>query len=126
MRGLGLFAMVLAGALVAGCQGDKDEETAPAPTSGSPAASTPAASGGEGATLFAQHCQGCHGDKGQGASGPNIAQEADEEREELVKVILNGEGKMPAFKGKLTEAQVDSVIAHLRTFAHSDDARPVH
>ena len=32
-------------------------------------------------------------------------------------VAANGEGKMPAYKGKLADAEIQSLVVHMRTFA---------
>jgi mono/diheme cytochrome c family protein len=34
---------------------------------------------------------------------------------ELVKWITDGKGKMPAYKGKLTPAEIDALVAFIRT-----------
>lgn len=34
---------------------------------------------------------------------------------ELIAVTENGKGKMPAYKGKLSDAQIKEVIAYIRT-----------
>ncbi len=33
---------------------------------------------------------------------------------EMIAITNNGKGKMPAFKGKLTDAQVEQVVAYIR------------
>ncbi|MBI2168915.1 MAG: cytochrome c [Actinobacteria bacterium] len=70
------------------------------------------------AALFAQHCSGCHGDEGQGGFGPRLAggavktsypNEADQ-----VKFVTDGFGPMPAFGERLSEAEIEAVVAYTR------------
>jgi len=72
-------------------------------------------------------CQMCHGATGladtpAGKSlkahpfnSPDIAKLSDEE---LAAVIRNGKNKMPAYKGKLTDAEINDLVKFIRTFAH--------
>jgi menaquinol-cytochrome c reductase cytochrome b/c subunit len=70
-----------------------------------------------GASIFAQAgCLNCHTYGGQGAAGPGpeltdagtrLAQE------NIVEVVTNGRGGMPAFGGALTEEQIQDVAAFL-------------
>ncbi len=73
-----------------------------------------------GAKLYNIHCSNCHGPRGRGAlpgmsdfsrgQGLFVANAA------LVKVIENGSGVMPAYRGLLSTQDILDVIAHLRTF----------
>ena len=70
-------------------------------------------------------CQGCHGPGGNpsegmakamglkplGSSDVQGMSDAD-----LTKEISDGKGKMPAFKGKLTDAQIKDLVSYIRTF----------
>jgi mono/diheme cytochrome c family protein len=85
-----------------------------------------AADGPDGAALFKSKCAMCHGPdgKGQTAMGKNLklkdlgSEEVQKMKgEELEKVIENGKGKMPAYKGKLTEPEIDALVKFIRTFA---------
>lgn len=81
---------------------------------------------GAGKNIFASKCSICHGPDGSGKTSMgkalNIADlhsatvqkmsDAD-----LKNVITNGKNKMPAFKGKLTDAQMGDVLAYIRTLA---------
>jgi mono/diheme cytochrome c family protein len=88
-----------------------------------------------GAKIFAQHCARCHGSGGKG-DGPDLAKiHADnppddwtnrETNAELsdykIRKIVTGGGpavdkspKMPAFGGKISPAQIDDLIAFIRT-----------
>lgn len=66
-----------------------------------------------GATVFADHCAACHGADGTGGSGPSLAGTNMKDDSEVVGVIQNGVGDMPA-QG-LTDAQTKDVLAWLRS-----------
>jgi mono/diheme cytochrome c family protein len=58
-------------------------------------------------------CGGCHTLKAAGSSGktgPNLDQLKPSE-DEVVEQVTNGGGGMPAFKGKLSEQQIQDVAA---------------
>jgi mono/diheme cytochrome c family protein len=66
------------------------------------------------AKLYAQSCSGCHGDSLQGRSGPKLFgigerldQAAIEDR------IKKGGRGMPAFEGRLEQAQIQELAAWL-------------
>jgi cytochrome c551 len=74
--------------------------------------------------LYGSKCAMCHGPdaKGQTAMGKNLKlrdlTSADVQKQtdaELTTLITNGKGKMPAYKGKLTDAEITSVVKYLRT-----------
>lgn len=73
-------------------------------------------SGGDpaaGATVFAEHCAGCHGETGQGgAGGPDLTTMPLAQTEEgTVQQVTNGGGGMPAFGGQLSEEEISDVAA---------------
>ena len=64
-------------------------------------------------------CAGCHGADGSksmmGAkplSGAEVQAMSDAD---LNKEITDGKGKMPAYKGKLTDAQIGDLVKYIRT-----------
>jgi mono/diheme cytochrome c family protein len=78
------------------------------------------------AKLFKQHCATCHGRDGRGATvageiagAPDMTdgrwQDGVPDRRMKVSVT-HGRGGMPAFKGKLSEAEVDSLVSYVRGF----------
>ena len=79
------------------------------------------------AGLFAKHCASCHGADGRAKTfkakfnhardltDPLWQDEVSDER--LYNSVINGKKKMPAYRKKLTEAQVNSLIAYVRTLA---------
>jgi cytochrome c6 len=73
------------------------------------------------AALFAKKCSICHGKDGKGSPGGLKMGVKDlttvkASAAELVKDITNGEGKMPAFKDKLSEAEIKSLASYVKTF----------
>jgi len=76
------------------------------------------------AALFRQNCSTCHGTDGRGIRAvgtPNFADPAFQRgltSEEIVAAIRNGKsgGKMPAWSGKLTEAQINALATYTRSF----------
>ena len=80
--------------------------------------------GSDGAALYKAKCAMCHGPDGAGQTtmGKNLklralgsAEVQKQTDAELVKWIADGKGKMPAYKGKLTPADIDAVVAFIRT-----------
>lgn len=87
--------------------------------------SAQADAGPDGAAIYKSKCAACHGvdGKGQTAMGKNMklkdlgsAEVQKLTNAELDKIIADGKEKMPAYKGKLDQASIDAVIAHIRTF----------
>ena len=79
----------------------------------------------DGAALFKAKCAGCHGPDGaaQTAVGKNLKirgfGEADVQKmsdADLAKMIEEGKGKMPAFKGKLTGEDITALVKQIRSF----------
>jgi mono/diheme cytochrome c family protein len=77
-----------------------------------------------GEATYKTQCQLCHGESGTGDTqigkalkaksvlDPEVMKATDAE---LLAKIKNGTGKMPPFKDKLSDAQIQDVIAHIRT-----------
>ena len=100
--------------------------TAPAATTTAPATTTTstAAQGdpGAGKTVFASSgCGGCHTLKAAGSTGtvgPNLDQ-LKPPLDRIVVQVENGGGPMPAFKGQLTDKQIQDVAAYVYASTHS-------
>ncbi len=62
------------------------------------------------------NCARCHGaDATGGMRGPNLKKRlATLSDEQIAAAILEGPGMMPAFEGKLTEAEVGQIVVWLR------------
>jgi len=75
----------------------------------------------EGARIYAENCQVCHGDQGQGRVGATLAKNWPSIRPDLTikNVIVNGVpgSAMPAFsqenEGPLTEQQIESLVVYI-------------
>lgn len=74
--------------------------------------------------VFKAKCAACHGadGKGQTAVGKTMKirdfHSADVQKQsdaDLTKIIESGKGKMPSFKGKLTNEEVASVVKYIRS-----------
>ena len=88
------------------------------------AAGTPIFAQSSGADTYKAKCQMCHGADGLGATpagkamkavpfnDPTILKKTDAE---LIEATTNGKGKMPAYKGKLSDAEIKGVIAYIHT-----------
>ena len=75
------------------------------------------------ANPYAEKCQMCHGATGHGdtpagkalgahaLNSPDVAKQSDAD---LLAVIKNGKGKMPAFAGKVPEPQLTALVAYIR------------
>lgn len=64
-----------------------------------------------GEVLYDANCAACHGASAEGASGPAIF---NEEAENFVEAIQNGEGSMPAFPD-LSDQDIADIIAFVGT-----------
>jgi cbb3-type cytochrome c oxidase subunit III len=74
-------------------------------------AKPPSQLGNDGKTIFSSECSSCHTLKAAGATG-TIGPNLDQLKPALpiaVHQVTNGGSVMPAFKGKLTPAQIDAV-----------------
>ena len=72
------------------------------------------------ADLYKTKCAMCHGADGSGkaAMGTKPLGSADVQKmsdADLTGAITNGKGKMPAYKGKLTDAQISGMVSYIRT-----------
>jgi cytochrome c6 len=88
------------------------------------AAGLPALGESSGADTYKAKCQMCHGADGLGTTpagksmkaipfnDPQILKKSDAD---LIAATTDGKGKMPAYKGKLSDAEIKGVIAYIRT-----------
>jgi mono/diheme cytochrome c family protein len=82
----------------------------------------------KGADTFKWQCAMCHGSDGSGNTGmgksmgvkplnsPEVQKMSDAN---LKNLISNGKGKMPAYKGKLRDDEIQAVIKFITTFDSS-------
>ena len=131
------FALALSVGSCGGNAGDDASTSAQGTPPANPPASTPSAGDSasataiDGAAIFASRCALCHGPSGHGdgtaakALNPkprnfrDAAYMSSRTDEQLLEVIRNGKGAMPAWgkSGTLTEAQMREVLRHVRSFA---------
>jgi len=64
---------------------------------------------------YQKNCTHCHGKSGEGHSdrGPSL-QTSQLSVDEIKAVIASGKGKMPAFKGKLTDDRIFALVAEIK------------
>lgn len=76
-------------------------------------------------TNYAKHCEACHGPEGVGGlvkvedkqikvaslKAPGVIRHTDEQ---LAKAVTNGEEAMPAFKDKMTQAEIQGLVRFIR------------
>ena len=78
----------------------------------------------DGAAEFKSRCAACHGKTGAGDTtigkylrvrdlgSTEVQMQSDDE---LLRVIEKGKGKMPAYEGKLSKAQMGEVVRYIRS-----------
>jgi cytochrome c6 len=72
------------------------------------------------AALYKSKCQACHGPDGKGSAvgqkmGAKPFSEVKASDKELVEITKNGKDKMPAYKDKLTDDQINELVKYVRT-----------
>ena len=79
---------------------------------------------GSGADIFKAKCAMCHGADGSASTGmgktmglkplssPEVQNMSDAD---LTALITNGKGKMPAYKGMLSDADIAAVVKYVKT-----------
>lgn len=79
--------------------------------------------GASGASLFKSHCAGCHGPDGKGntpigksmhmrsLTSPEVQKETDKE---LITIIADGKGAMPAYKSRLSGSDIKELVRYIR------------
>jgi|SRR5579864_1870768 len=78
-----------------------------------------------GRSLFKTTCASCHGQNGtptavgKSLNAPDLGSKAVQTRTdaELQQTIANGKGNMPPFNGRLSDTQINSLVAYIRTFS---------
>jgi len=78
----------------------------------------------DGAAVYKSKCQMCHGATGMADTpagkstkarpfnDPDVLKMSDDD---LINITTNGHNKMPAYKGKLTDAQIKELVAYIHT-----------
>jgi len=76
----------------------------------------------DGAEVYKRKCAGCHGSDGHGGTrklrpltDPEVQDKSDAQLFEAVaKGLSGGEKRMPAFRGKLADAEIKAALEHVR------------
>jgi cytochrome c6 len=78
----------------------------------------------DGAATFKAKCAMCHGPNGDASTGmaksmglkplssPDVQKMS---AADLTGVVTNGKGKMPAYKGKLSDEEISAVVSYVKT-----------
>jgi mono/diheme cytochrome c family protein len=110
----GTMGPVEPGASAAAGEHAGEEPTGTTGTETAPAAGGDAAAGQQ---VFADNCSVCHGASGTGGNGgpdlTSIPEAADNAK--VVAQVTNGGGGMPAFKGVLSDSDIQNVAAYVTT-----------
>jgi mono/diheme cytochrome c family protein len=115
--------LTVLGLAIAACGGGGGSSSSSSSASSSSTAST---SGGgaqsasaQGKQIFTSNCGGCHtlADAGtNGQVGPSL-DDLKPSKAVVVRQVNNGGGQMPAFKGKLSDAQINAVATYVSSVA---------
>lgn len=88
--------------------------------------SAPARAQNDAAALFKARCSACHGADGSGNTTVGKSMKlrdlasADVQKQtdaELTDIVTNGKTPMPAYKDKLNDAQIKSLVGYVRSLA---------
>ena len=86
----------------------------------------PIALAADGAAVYKAKCASCHAADGSGDTkigktmklrdlrSPEVQKQTDKE---LYAWTADGKGKMPGYKNKLSEAEINALVAHMRSMA---------
>jgi mono/diheme cytochrome c family protein len=79
-----------------------------------------------GAAVYSQNCARCHGADGRAQTSKGRQTDAVDltsddwtpDTEHDIRIVNNGKKSMPAFKRRLTPAQISAVVQYIRRFKH--------
>lgn len=71
------------------------------------------------ASLYAENCASCHGERGEGRVGPAFVHLDDHSDDEIYHTIAEGrpERGMPSWEARLTSEEISALVGYLRTLA---------
>jgi mono/diheme cytochrome c family protein len=131
-RAVALATTAVLALAAAGCGGSDNSSSSGSGSSGqstqtqTQSQSTQSQSAGSGATasaggkaIFTQNCKGCHtlsDANATGQVGPNL-DELQPDKATVQRQVINGGGPMPAFKGKLSQQQIQAVSQYVSSVA---------
>ena len=78
-----------------------------------------------GRSLFSSTCASCHGQNGtptavgKSLNAPDLSSKAVQSQTaaDLQQIIANGKGNMPPFNGRLSDAQINSLVGYIRALS---------
>ena len=117
MLRLGIAVSLVSLLLLAACGGSDSSSSGGSSSSSSGSGSASASASGK--QVFTQNCKGCHTLKdaaATGSVGPNL-DDLQPDKATVVRQVNNGGGPMPAFKGKLSDAQINAVASYVSSVA---------
>lgn len=112
---IGAVTTIAAFGLVACGGSGSDSGSASTTTSTEKAAGSGGTAASEGQTVFVQNCGTCHTLSAAGTDG-NIGPNLDDLQPDYATVksqVINGGGGMPAWKGVLSDAEIDAVSTYV-------------
>lgn len=102
---IGLLSLTVAG-LLAGCGAGGDGGANSDQQAGAQKLEVP--------TVYQNNCLSCHGNQLQGRTGPNLQKVGSKLNEEqILKLIREGKGGMPAYGNRLSEDELTSLASWL-------------
>ena len=116
--------LTVLGLAIAACGGSGGGSSSSSSSASS--SSTASTSGGgaqsasaQGKQIFTSNCGGCHTLKDAGTNGQvgPVLDELKPDKQRVVRQVTNGGGQMPAFKGKLSDAQINAVATYVSSVA---------
>lgn len=108
------FVLICALAIVASCSKKNTPPiTSSAPTT-APAPAGPAAPISPTLALYQKHCKNCHGETGVEGRAPKLW-DLRESKADVVDIIKNGHGRMPALGGDMSNAEAEQIADYVLT-----------
>jgi mono/diheme cytochrome c family protein len=107
------------GLAIAACGGGSSSSSSSSSSSQSSPSGGAQSASAEGKQIFTANCGGCHALKDAGTNG-SVGPDLDQlkpAKAVVVRQVENGGGPMPAFKGKLTAAQINAVATYVSSVA---------
>jgi mono/diheme cytochrome c family protein len=113
-----VYAFILTGLVIglSGCGASNDNKSN-GNTGGNAGQDVTTAAGdpAKGEVVYTNNCLPCHGTGGEnGHNGPNLRQsELAKDPDKIYNRVMNGQGMMPAFKGTLSQEEIQDVVAYI-------------
>lgn len=66
-----------------------------------------------GEKLYQANCSACHGDQGQGSSGPRLKGNQNLTTDKVIRIVRDGKGSMPAFEVLLDDEEIEAIASYI-------------